>query len=109
MVDPKELDKLSKTWPVHGRQFQYPTGKWNCSVVEITASSAATDETTVVLRFDLVPDDSGRHMLQRHLTLTLADFTSIRDVTKALWYAEGLHLAIMDFLCSEALSDTRRI
>jgi hypothetical protein len=110
MVDRKELDELSKIWPVHGMQFQYSTGKWNCSVVELTHSSPTIDETTVVLRFDLVPDDSTRQeTLQRHLTLTFADFKSIRDVSTALRYATGLHTAILDFLCSEAVSDTRRV
>jgi hypothetical protein len=91
-------------------QFQYATGKWNCSVVEITHSSSATDETTVVLRFDLVPDDSGRQrILQRHLTLTFADFKYIRDVSTAQRYAEGLHSAILDFLCSETVRDARQI
>ena len=111
MVDPKRLDELSETWPVHGMRFQNPIGEcWKISVVEISDSQTATaDETTVVLRFDLAPDHSGQRQTksQRHLTLTFPDFKHIRDLPTATRYAESLHIAILEFLSEESVSETR--
>jgi hypothetical protein len=110
MVDRKELDKLSEVWPVHGRQFEYKSGKWNCSVANIIQSSTSADEMTVVLRFDLVSDVSAQKPVSgRSLTLTFRKFEFIKDVSTAMQYAQSLHLAILDFLVSKAINYTRRI